>query len=225
MRKMELTPGLVAKVNRLEPDEGAPDHMVLLTPEDYEEIARNLLEKLGSEPLRIFAYGSLIWKPEFEHVSQQRATLSGWHRSFCMRVDRWRGTRARPGLMMALDRGGSCHGVLYTLPDAEKPEQMLRLLKREMSYKPPNNMPMVVGVACDGARIPAIAFTVRTASPYRMARLPLPEVARILAHAAGHVGSGAEYLYNTVHHLEQLGISDRNLWELQKLVAEEIQKT
>ena len=53
-------------------------------------------------------------------------------------------------------------------------------------------------------------------------KLPPERVAWILARACGHAGSCAEYLYNTVSHLEALGIRDRNLWRLQKLVAEEI---
>jgi cation transport protein ChaC len=55
-----------------------------------------------------------------------------------------------------------------------------------------------------------------------LVKLPLPEVARILARACGHLGSGAGYLYHTVAHLETFGIRDRNLWRLQELVAEEI---
>jgi cation transport protein ChaC len=51
---------------------------------------------------------------------------------------------------------------------------------------------------------------------------PLDRVAQVLARACGHVGSGAEYLYNTVSHLEEFGIRDRNLWRLQQLVADEI---
>lgn len=53
---------------------------------------------------------------------------------------------------------------------------------------------------------------------------PLPQVAQNLARACGHLGSGAEYLYQTVAKLEELGIHDRNLWKLQELVAREIIK-
>jgi cation transport regulator ChaC len=35
----------------------------------------------------------------------------------------------------------------------------------------------------------------------------------------GHVGSCAEYLLETVSHLEELGIRDRRLWRLQAMVA------
>lgn len=222
-RKMDLTPELVARVQRIEPDDGPPPGMVLLTAEDYAEIANRLLARLGGQPLRVFAYGSLIWKPEFAHVAHEHATLNGWHRSFCIRIDRWRGSRANPGLMMALDRGGSCRGVVYTLPLGNAGAQVEKLLRREMSYKPPNNMPIIVQVKTVERNLPCIAFTIRKDSPYRVPGLPLPEVAAILARAAGHFGSGAEYLYNTVYHLEQFGIIDRNLWTLQRLVAREIE--
>ena len=48
------------------------------------------------------------------------------------------------------------------------------------------------------------------------------EVAAVLSGACGHWGSGAEYLHNTVLHLEEHGIHDSNLWHLQTLVAERI---
>jgi hypothetical protein len=45
-----------------------------------------------------------------------------------------------------------------------------------------------------------------------------------LQPAAGFKGSCAEYLHNTVSHLEALGIRDRYLWELQARVAAEIDR-
>jgi cation transport protein ChaC len=52
----------------------------------------------------------------------------------------------------------------------------------------------------------------------------LVDVAHALARACGHWGSGAEYLYNTVSHLEEQGIHDAHLWDLQDLVAKEIER-
>ena len=53
-------------------------------------------------------------------------------------------------------------------------------------------------------------------------KLPAEQVARILARAAGHWGSGASYLFQTIVKLEEHGIHDTGLWQLQKLVADEI---
>ena len=222
-RRMHLTAEHVAKVNREEADEGPRPHLQQLNDADYAELAAELVRLRREDPLRVFAYGSLIWKPELEFSRGAVATLSGWHRSFCLHIERWRGTRATPGLMMALDRGGSCRGVLYELPEENPRAQMERLLRREMTNKPPTNMPRWLTVSHAGEKFQAIAFTASRTSPNYRGGLPASEVAKVLARAAGHWGSGAEYLFNTVSHLEEFGIHDRNLWQLQQLVAEEIE--
>ena len=68
----------------------------------------------------------------------------------------------------------------------------------------------------------ALVFYAAPLDPVIQVDLPLAEQARRIARAAGHMGSCAAYLHNTVRHLEELGIRDRYLWELQRLVAEEI---
>jgi glutathione-specific gamma-glutamylcyclotransferase len=224
MRKLTLTAEHIAKIQRVEPDEGPHPDRQQMNDADYSQWADDLLEELSGTSLRVFGYGSLIWKPEFEFVSSSRGWLHGWHRSFCMQIDRWRGTRAVPGLMMALDSKGSCNGMIYELPDENKKAQVEKLLRREMTNKPPSNMPRVLKANLDGKMVRVIAFTANPDSAIFVRAMPLEEVAAILARAAGHWGTGAEYLFNTVSHLEQLGIEDRNLWKLQKLVAAEIEK-
>jgi glutathione-specific gamma-glutamylcyclotransferase len=66
-------------------------------------------------------------------------------------------------------------------------------------------------------------MTVNPKASAYIGRLPPEEVARMLAVAAGHLGSGAEYLFQTVKHLDEYGIRDAYLWRLQELVAREIQ--
>ena len=61
----------------------------------------------GAQPVWIFAYGSLIWDPEFSYAESEPALLRGYHRSFCLYSYDYRGTPAQPGLVLGLDRGGS----------------------------------------------------------------------------------------------------------------------
>ncbi len=70
--------------------------------------------------------------------------------------------------------------------------------------------------------IRALTFYAGPNGPGIVRKLPLADVAWRLTRACGHVGPGAEYLYNTVEKLEEHGIHDRNLWTLQRLVALEI---
>ena len=174
------------------------------------------------QPTAVFAYGSLIWKPEVPHVAEARATALGWQRAFCLTMLRFRGTPDQPGLMMALDRGGTCKGVLYTLPPDDLAGQLDRLFRREFTVKPITNMPRWIKVSVAGQTRAALAFVVNMASPLYAGRLALPQVADVLARSCGHWGTGAEYLLNTVTQLEMLGIHDRALWALQRLVAERI---
>ncbi|RVC56008.1 gamma-glutamylcyclotransferase, partial [Mesorhizobium sp. M4B.F.Ca.ET.088.02.2.1] len=132
MRQMSLTPELVALCHREEADPGPDGSWTQLNDDDFRALAERLSGEADEGPLWVFAYGSLIWKPAFDSVEQQRASAHGWHRSFCLDMVRWRGSAAQPGLMMALERGGRCDGVIYRLPDGEKPAQIERLLRREI---------------------------------------------------------------------------------------------
>lgn len=222
-RPMALTPDLVAKAHRVITDEGPDPGLVYHNDADYAAVVADMLSshEVG-RPCWIFAYGSLIWKPEIPHVEEMRGIARGWHRSFCFRVTRFRATRDQPGLMMALDRGGQCGGMLYRLPDGDLPGQIGKLFRREFTVKPPNCRPRWISVATDQGPLRAIAFVINRNARAYVGRLAPEEVADILAQSCGHWGSCAEYLHNTVSHLEAKGIHDRNLWHLQALVAQRI---
>ena len=226
---LTLTAELVALVERTEPDQGPTEEMALITDADYDGLVDHLLAQHRPRQLWVFAYGSLIWKPAFTALEHRRATAYGWHRSFCMHLTRFRGTRETPGLMMALDRGGSCHGVAYRLPEGNYAQQLGQLLRREMSTKHHEmgirrvtNFPRWMTIAVGKRKLRAVAFAANRNGMTYTGRLPPEHVARVLARAAGHVGSGANYLFQTVAKLEEHGIHDAGLWHLQKLVADEI---
>jgi cation transport protein ChaC len=221
---LSLTPDLVELCFRDEIDPGLPAGWQPLTDDDFTALADRLTAEIGDEPLWIFAYGSLIWKPGFDSIDSRRATAFGWHRSFSLQIERGRGSPQQPGLMMMLSRGGRCDGVIYRVADGEKREQIEKALRREVSNKDSLNTFRWLPVRTEnGETIRALTFWVGGDSP-RILRpmLPLEEVAHVLARACGHRGSCAEYLYNTVVHLAEFGIRDRNLWRLQDMVAREI---
>lgn len=220
--EMALTPELVARCERGIADPGPEPGLPYLNDAEYEAIATKLLAEKPEGPLWVFAYGSLIWNPEYEAVEHRRATAHGWHRAFCLELQRWRGTPEQKGLMMGLERGGSCHGVVFRLPDGDHHAALVRLLRREISFAAETSGIRWIPVATGQARIRALVFWAGASGLDFLVDLPLAEVARILARACGHLGSGAGYLYNTVSHLKTFGIRDRNLWRLQGLVAEEI---
>lgn len=219
---MALTAELVKLCERSELDPGPDPNFTAAEPADHDALTEKLLAELGDKELWLFAYGSLIWRPDFTFVAQRRGTIYGWHRSFCIELKRWRGTPQLPGLMMALDRGGRCDGVAYQLPEGEHRQHIRRLVGREITTKENLKMVRWVKVHTASGNLTALVFWAGPQGKGIRRKLPLQQVAAILAKACGHGGSGASYLYNTVSHLEGLGIRDRNLWKLQAMVASEI---
>src|SRR5271166_1114899 len=85
----------------------------------------------AGEDLWVFAYGSLMWRPDFPFVEQIEARLIGAHRALCVYSFVHRGTAERPGLVLGLDRGGACRGIAYRVSVTERADTIAYLRKRE----------------------------------------------------------------------------------------------
>jgi cation transport protein ChaC len=173
--------------------------------------------RAGTEPVWVFAYGSLMWNPEIAVAEARPGVLHGYHRSFCLYSRDYRGTPERPGLVLGLDRGGSCRGIAYRLPPDRIGEALDRIWAREMTGQV--YQMRRVAVRTPHGAVAAHACVVRRASPDYAGRLSLDEAATVLATAVGGRGSGREYLANTVQHLEDLGIRDGVLHRIAARVA------
>jgi glutathione-specific gamma-glutamylcyclotransferase len=226
-RQLLLTPELVARAHRVIEDAGPPPDLVRSSEADWAaDVQEILLAKPDGQDVWIFAYGSLLWNPAVEYIEERAAVAHGWHRSFCIRMRTWRGTLEQPGLMMGLDRGGQCKGLVYRLAADSVEAQLGSLVRRELpmrpANRPPTHSPRWVTVNTTEGAFRALAYVVNRQGPNYAGGLTPEETAEIVATACGHGGSCAEYLYSTLSQLEALGIRDRNLWRLQKLVAQKI---
>jgi cation transport protein ChaC len=222
--RLRLTEELVKRVHRQIDDIGYEPGTEVFTEEDYETHLEEFLALRPPGALHVFAYGSLIWKPAFEHAGSVRSTAHGWRRSFCLRVVRFRGTADQPGLMMALDQGGKCEGFLQRLHQDRELGELRKLWRREMTMKPPGNMPRWIEADAPQGHVRAIAFTANRERSNYAGDLAMDEIADTLSVACGHWGSCADYLRRTIESLEAAGIHDAYLWRLQELVAERIGK-
>lgn len=219
---MALTAELVARYSRAIEDAGPATGLKFFTDQDYEDLRDTILLQRAAEnsPVWVFAYGSLLWDPCFEWAEERNAVAPGWHRRFSFWLTRWRGTREHPGLMMALDRGGCCKGVVYRIGEGNEASAIDCLLRREMAANPPTNVPRWITAHSGGAHIKALAFVVDPRGPAYASGLSEEKTVEVLSLAAGHVGSCAEYLHKTIVQLEARGIRDGSLWRLQQKVAQ-----
>ncbi|MBV9521768.1 MAG: gamma-glutamylcyclotransferase [Alphaproteobacteria bacterium] len=165
----------------------------------------------------VFGYGSLMWNPGFRHCAAEPALLHGWHRSFCVYSRRYRGTPERPGLVLGLDRGGSCKGIAFRIAVGDLEEALGHLWEREMVGGVYDMRELPVRLP-DGRSVPAHAFTVRRGHEGYAGRLSIDETARHILQGIGGRGHCREYLENTVRHLERLGLMDGPLHRLEERV-------
>ncbi len=177
-----------------------------------------MMEERGpDEDIWVFGYGSLIWNPAFYFEEQRVGRLFGYHRRFCMRIHAGRGSARRPGLMLALDRGGSCSGVAFRISRKNADEELDLIWRREMisgSYRP-----RWLEVRTPAGPVQAISFIVNREHDRYTGELPEDKVVATLATAKGPLGRCCDYLYNTAAHLEAMGIADRNMKRLGRKVA------
>jgi cation transport protein ChaC len=220
---MRLTPELVARGLELFPP-GTPGETPAgrtpATESDHERLTDEAIAGRDPENLWIFAYGSLIWNQGFDFVDRRTGSVNGWHRAFRLGYDKWfRGSVERPGLMLVLGPGGSCSGVLFKLPPDAARANLKRLMQREIRMMPNAFGPCWIKVVTGDGPMDAMTFAMNRASPLYVTGLAESETVRILATAAGSLGSMAEYLRSTVEQLEAHGLHDAKLWKLQDQVA------
>ena len=169
------------------------------------------------EDLWVFGYGSLMWKPEFPFLERHAAHVHGFHRAFCVYSHVYRGTRARPGLVLALDSGGSCRGVAYRVAAASAGAVVERLVRREMVTRV--YLPRWVSTRlADGRLVRAHTYTAAHDHEQYAGKLAPAEAARVIRGGIGRSGHNVDYLKATVDHLAELGIADRALLRIARLV-------
>jgi cation transport protein ChaC len=166
----------------------------------------------------VFAYGSLIWNPIFKFIDRRVGMIHGFHRRFCLWTALGRGTPDQPGLVLGLDRGGSCRGIAYRIAAADVPTELLLVWRREMvigSY-----VPRWVQVFDGTEKLRAIAFTVNLHHSCYTGDISLEAIVDSIATAQGRLGSCADYLLQTVDGLKTAGIQDKGLLLLRDRVIE-----
>ncbi len=157
--------------------------------------------------LWVFGYGSLMWEPGFPHVDVRRARLFGWHRRLCLLSVRNRGTEERPGLVLAVDRGGSCHGMAFRVAARHVEETRAYLWERELSTDAYRPLEARVWFGRE-EHVSALTFVARPEHRQYLRAGSLEHAAELVRQGRGMLGTSLDYLRNVVRHLDEIGIAD-----------------
>ncbi|WP_367717734.1 gamma-glutamylcyclotransferase [Nitratireductor sp. GISD-1A_MAKvit] len=155
----------------------------------------------------VFGYGSLMWRPGFAHVETCKARVHGYRRALCIHSHVHRGTPDRPGLVLGLDRGGSCLGLAFRVPGELKNEVVAYLRERELVTNV--YLERRVGARLEnGQLVEALTYVVDRGHGQYAGRLDVEHAARQVSASIGQSGPNVDYVRNTVEHLKALDIRD-----------------
>lgn len=157
--------------------------------------------------LWVFGYGSLMWRPGFDHLERHEALLYGRHRRLCVWSWYHRGLPDAPGLVMGLDSGGSVRGAAFRVAEGEARTVFDYLAAREMVT--PVYVPTRISLKLDdGRRVPGVTFTIDRSHPQYAGPLDLDTAINTVRTSRGHSGHNVDYVRETVAHLRQIGVHD-----------------
>lgn len=200
----DFTPERLALYAAVAQAQGLP---ALMSEEAREANRAELLARVApGADVWVFGYGSLMWNPALHVAESRAAALTGWRRSFCLKLELGRGSPETPGLMLALDTGGRCFGVAHRIAPEHVESETRILWMREMltgAYTP-----VWTRVDIAGAETEALAFVINHAHPRYEGELSFAQTAHRIAAAEGHLGTNRDYLYRTAAHLAELGDLD-----------------
>ncbi len=157
----------------------------------------------------VFGYGSLMWRPGFDYEERREAVLYGAHRRLCIYSHFHRGTPERPGLVLGLDRGGSCRGIAYRVAAADYTAVLDYLRGREQVTGVYREVTRRVRLLGEPDRfVHALCYVPDPSHAQYAGRLDPEEQIRIVAQGIGNSGPNPDYVASAVSHLASLGISD-----------------
>ena len=169
----------------------------------------------------VFGYGSLMWRPGFEHIEQVPARLIGEHRALCVYSFDHRGTPEKPGLVLGLDRGGACRGIAFRVAGHLREATIEYLRSREQTthvYREVMRSVWLDNEARD--RVSALTYVVDRGHVQYAGRLPLADQLRIVQQGHGRSGNNRDYVLSTVRAIEAQGLRDKELHRLALMLHE-----
>jgi glutathione-specific gamma-glutamylcyclotransferase len=169
----------------------------------------HLSQSNANEDLWVFGYGSLMWRPGFEHLERVPARIVGLHRALCVYSFVHRGTPEKPGLVLGLDRGGGCRGIAYRVAAARREATLAYLREREQVTKVYLETMRRVTLASGEAN--AVVYVVDRGHPQYAGRLDLERQLQLVRQAHGLSGANVDYVLATVAEIEAQGCRDRGL--------------
>jgi cation transport regulator ChaC len=174
------------------------------------------------DPLWIFGYGSLVWRPAFDFVEQRHGYIRDRERRFWQGSTDHRGVPESPGRVVTLvdAPGAVCWGSVYRVARADREGVLGGLDHRERGGFVRESVEVQLSARSGGAhaRISALVYVATPENPNFLGPAPLHEIASQVRGAHGPSGSNVEYVLRLADALAEMGAEDRHVFDLAGLL-------
>lgn len=168
-----------------------------------------------TEPRWLFAYGSLIFRPDFSFEERRRAVLPGYSRRFFQGSTDHRGVPGAPGRVVTLVEGGACVGVAYRVSPRDRDRVLGYLDEREQGGYARETVEVDLG----DARVPAITYVAWAGNPDWVGPADVATIAAVVQTSAGPSGSNRDYVLALADALRALDAGDDHVEALARALV------
>lgn len=164
----------------------------------------------GSSSVWLFAYGSLIFKPDFEFIEVRPARIHGWVRRFWQGSHDHRGTPAAPGRVVTLvpQADQVCDGLAYRVT----PTVFDQLDHREKNGYLRMQLPLEFS---DGSSSAGLVYIADADNAAYLGPATEPAIAQHIAAASGPSGTNRAYVLQLAAALRSLGKRDDHVFAIE----------
>jgi cation transport regulator ChaC len=163
----------------------------------------------------VFGYGSLLFRPDFPHVTSHVASVRGWMRRLDQGSPDHRGTPERLGRVATLVpvEAHACVGAVFEIESHHEQSVLAALDYRERGGYVRHDVEATVRDT--GASISAVTWVARTDNPYYLGPAPLDAMVAQIASAIGPSGTNVEYVLRLSETLRAWGIEDEHVFAVE----------
>ena len=165
----------------------------------------------GHHSVWLFGYGSLIFKPDFDHLERRPASIANWTRRFWQGSHDHRGTETAPGRVATLipETNAHCSGMAYLIT----PEVFAHLDHREKN----GYLRIAVDISFgDGTSVEGLVYIADAANAAFLGAASERDIALQIASASGPSGQNRDYLLNLATALRALGQNDPHVFAIEE---------
>lgn len=164
----------------------------------------------------VFGYGSLIWRPGFDYVDAQPASLPGYVRRFWQGSHDHRGVPEQPGRVVTLipDAEQHCMGMAYLIHAAT-----VTATFEQLDYREKNGYERLATQLHlhDGRAVPGLVYIAPVNNFAYLGEADLVEIAEQIIASRGPSGRNIDYLTELAAALREIGAHDEHVFALESI--------